>query len=177
MNIINYDGWICGNDEHPTKNQLKYVDKIGKEVFGFNTLAKWIANSEDNWNYVCYEYRINEKSESYNMKIKAWDHYIKIDNRKILVEFDGEQHYTKISNFINDEKYELIALQLGYEIVRIPYFIQLNTELINYFFKTKLKNTIIINSFFQGFRTNGKNEIPEFIGTKAENFVNSLGYK
>lgn len=177
MYQINYDGWLCGNDKHPIRFANKVKDKIGVEVYGLNSLLKKIVEFEDNWTYVDDEYRIKKTIGNTNMSMKAWDHYIKIDERNILVEFDGYHHYTKINNFIIDSKYELGAKQLGYEVIRIPYFIQLDTELINYYFNTKLMNTKITHSFLQGFRINGKIEIPEFKGTKADAFRNTLKYK
>jgi len=176
LTTIHYDGWLCGNDSRPAKIKKKYRYKINKEVFGFNTLAKKISENEKNWECFAEEYRIKGKIDDVNLAMKAWDYYIKIDNRNILVEFDGAQHYSKILNYIRDEKYEKLARSLGYEVVRIPYFIQLDTGLVEYYFKTKLVSTKITHSFLQGFRINGKTKIPEFENTDASDFVNSMKY-
>ena len=174
---INYDGWLCGNDSYPEKTRKKYSDKINIEVYGFNTLVKQIIKAESNWEYVSQEYKIDQKYNGKSLKRKAWDYFIKINGRKILVEFDGSQHYSEINRLRRDEGYQQIAEALGFEVIRIPYFIQLDTKLIEYYFHVELKNTIVEHSFLQGFRVNGRELIPEFKDTKAEKFRNTLKYK
>lgn len=176
LKVIHYDGWLCGNDAYPSKIESKYKDKVGVEVYGFNSLATEIAKVESNWAYIGHEYKIAEKIRDINLSRKSWDHFIKLDNRNIFVEFDGAQHYTNMKNFINDDKFQTIAVELEYEVVRIHYFIQLNNELINYYFNTKLLNKVT-SSFPHGFRTNGKIKITEFKDTENDGFVNTLKYK
>lgn len=55
----------------------------------------------------------------------------RIQELKILVEFDGYQHYTKNNIILTDYKKDNIYTNAGYSIIRIPYFIQLcnNTQL------------------------------------------------
>lgn len=52
------------------------------------------------------------------------------ERKKLIIEFDGYAHYCKASQIINDmekdQNYEL----LGYKIVRIPYFIQMTTNVL-----------------------------------------------
>ena len=61
---------------------------------------------------------------------------------KIIIEFDGIQHYTMpdiIKNdVINTEFYE----SLGYKVVRIPYFIQLTNKAVKYFFNVDVKEPL-----------------------------------
>ena len=46
----------------------------------------------------------------------------------LIVEFDGYHHYTKVDNCINDqEKYKLYS-ELGNNVIRVPYYIQLDTK-------------------------------------------------
>jgi len=53
---------------------------------------------------------------------------------KLIIEFDGLQHYTKPDiikkDLINTELYK----KLGYKVVRIPYFIQLTNKAVKTFF-------------------------------------------
>ena len=47
------------------------------------------------------------------------------ESLKLIIEFDGLQHYTKPDIIIKDVKNTLLYTDLGYKVVRIPYFIQL----------------------------------------------------
>lgn len=69
---------------------------------------------------------------------------------------------------------------MGYKVVRIPFFIQLNNKLIEYYFGIQLSNITIDHTFPQGFRVNGKEKIPEFLNAEeagVKNFVNTMKYK
>lgn len=46
------------------------------------------------------------------------------DTLKIIVEFDGFQHYTNASNIIKDINRDKLFLEKGYKVIRVPYFIQ-----------------------------------------------------
>lgn len=177
MEQFTYNGWLCGNDSYPKSILKKYDGKINKEVYGFNHLAKKITSVEPNWEYIAQEYRVKQKINGISLGRKAWDHYLKIDNQNVLVEFDGSQHYTEMQNYIKDAKYTEAIQRLGYKVVRIPYYIQLDSHLINYYFGTQLRNISISHTFLQGFRVNGQEKIPEFENTVAKNFRNTLLYK
>jgi len=50
----------------------------------------------------------------------------RIDKHMIIVEFDGYNHYSTTKVIKNDNKKDLVYKSMGYRIIRIPYFIQLN---------------------------------------------------
>lgn len=47
---------------------------------------------------------------------------------KLIIEFDGLQHYTKPDIIEKDFKNTLLYESFGYKVVRIPYFIQLSNK-------------------------------------------------
>lgn len=53
---------------------------------------------------------------------------------KLIVEFDGLQHYTNIENIERDKERTNYYLENGYKVVRIPYFIQLTRTVIKQMF-------------------------------------------
>jgi len=56
------------------------------------------------------------------------------ENLKLIVEFDGLQHYTNPDIIENDIKNTNLYKKFGYKVVRIPYFIQLTNKAVNTLF-------------------------------------------
>lgn len=53
---------------------------------------------------------------------------------KLIVEFDGNTHYTQTKTIINDEKKDRVYSDMGYRIIRIPYFVQASKDIIRLLF-------------------------------------------
>ena len=53
---------------------------------------------------------------------------------KLIIEIDGLPHYTNPENIIKDREKDIEYANLGYEVVRIPYFIQLNRRSVKTLF-------------------------------------------
>jgi len=53
---------------------------------------------------------------------------------KLIVEFDGLQHYTKPDIIEKDFRLTEVYTELGYKVVRIPYFIQLTNKAVKTLF-------------------------------------------
>lgn len=53
---------------------------------------------------------------------------------KMIIEFDGIQHYTKPDVIEKDYRLNEVYEKLGYKVVRIPYFIQLTNKAIKTLF-------------------------------------------
>ena len=60
------------------------------------------------------------------------------DTLKIIVEFDGLQHYQKPDIIRKDRENQIIYEQFGYKVVRIPYFIQLTNKVVFELFGVKV---------------------------------------
>lgn len=50
------------------------------------------------------------------------------DIEHLIVEFDGYLHYTKASQILRDKEKDILYRNHGYDVVRIPYFVQLSNE-------------------------------------------------
>lgn len=93
------------------------------------------------------------------------------DENKIVVEFDGYQHYSMSNKVLNDRKRNVIMEECDYKVIRIPYFIQLDD-------KTSIK--------LFGMTTNTKYDYPhgfisdvamlpaDFCSIGVERFINDL---
>lgn len=57
---------------------------------------------------------------------------------KLIVEFDGVQHYTNPKNILKDEEHNKVYKDAGYKVVRIPYFIQLTQKAVKTMFGVKV---------------------------------------
>ena len=53
---------------------------------------------------------------------------------KLIIEFDGLQHYTNPETIQKDINTTSLYESLGYSVVRIPYFIQLSNKAVKIFF-------------------------------------------
>jgi hypothetical protein len=48
------------------------------------------------------------------------------DRHRLIVEFDGDAHYRSTRTIIGDAEQDAFFTGLGYRVIRIPYFVQLN---------------------------------------------------
>ena len=58
--------------------------------------------------------------------IKASRPDYRIDELKLIFEFDGWTHFCNPNRIIKDEENDLFYNSLGYKVIRIPYFIQMD---------------------------------------------------
>jgi hypothetical protein len=70
------------------------------------------------------------------------------DALKLIIEFDGYRHYNDIKTIINDHNKSYVYGNMGYKIIRIPYFIQLSTIMIKQLFGVDYE---YIQSYQHGF--------------------------
>lgn len=68
---------------------------------------------------------------------------------KLIVEFDGDSHYTSAKAIVNDETKEQLAHSFGYNVIRIPYFIQLDDTMVQHYFGS------YVSSYITRFEFNG----------------------
>lgn len=94
-------------------------------------------------------------------------------NLRIVVEFDGYQHYTSCRNILNDYRKNEIIEKEGYIIIRVPYFVQLDKQVISNLFKREIN---IVNDFPHGFISDKKTLILpcDFCELGVERFKNDL---
>lgn len=64
------------------------------------------------------------------------------ESLKLIVEFDGTQHYQSPQQIIRDMNNTSFYESLGYKVVRIPYFIQLTNEVVEILFNKKIEQPL-----------------------------------
>lgn len=65
---------------------------------------------------------------------RRWDMAYEIKNHTTVIEFDGDEHYRNSLKIKIDGEKDAVAAQLGYVVVRFPYWVQLTTETLQHFF-------------------------------------------
>lgn len=78
------------------------------------------------------------------------------EQEKLIVEFDGLPHYTDPQNILNDIEKTKFYQNMGYKVVRIPYFIQLTNKVIEQLFGRKV-NEPMFNEKIPSLGKKGKN--------------------
>ena len=66
---------------------------------------------------------------------------------KIIIEFDGLQHYTKPDIIEKDYRLTKVYTELGYTVVRIPYFIQLTNKAVKTLFNKDISEELFDESY------------------------------
>jgi len=70
------------------------------------------------------------------------------DDLKLIIEFDGYRHYTVPKVILSDLKKDEVYSKMGYTIVRIPYFVQLTSVVIQNLFNLSIDfNTTFPHGF------------------------------
>jgi hypothetical protein len=57
------------------------------------------------------------------------------DELMLIIEFDGDKHYKEVAKIKNEQQKDRTYSEMGYRVVRIPYFVQISTNTIQYFFE------------------------------------------
>jgi hypothetical protein len=65
---------------------------------------------------------------------KRWDMWFIADGHKVVVEFDGDEHYRSTLKIKTDREKDAIAAAHGIRVVRIPYWVQLDGVTFRHFF-------------------------------------------
>jgi hypothetical protein len=81
---------------------------------------------------------IHDKSVP-NSKNKRRRPDFRSDERKLIIEFDGDSHYCKAQRIKTDIEKDKDYEALGYRIYRIPYFIQITTYVLKDIFDENIQ--------------------------------------
>lgn len=94
------------------------------------------------------------------------------DNLKLIVEFDGAQHYTDVKWCYDDKEKDDAYRNMGYRIVRVPYFVQLSHDTIEHLFGVNLEFEQV---FPHGFIVDKNETLPaDFCSLGYERFLHDI---
>lgn len=85
-----------------------------------------------------------------NAKYRRYRPDARCENLNLIVEFDGVNHYQDTEVVLADYDRDIYFTDLGYRVVRIPYWIQLSNDLIHHLFNISVKEPMcdLIYSFY-----------------------------
>lgn len=107
------------------------IDITGLPRTGLNEYLAVIFPTTSDW--------IHNKALSKSCRLRP-DYCSK--SLKLIVEFDGVQHFNNPINIILDKKKTKIFQDLGYKVVRIPYFLQLTNDAVEILFNRKVEECL-----------------------------------
>ena len=96
------------------------------------------------------------------------------ERKKLIVEFDGWKHYTDPATIISDSEKDKATSALGYSTIRIPYFVQLSRDVVEFLFKDYATDLSEWNSFPHGFHSRGVIFPASFCELGISRFLNDL---
>ncbi len=127
------------------------IDKdTGLHRTGLDEYLKIIFPNTNDW--------IHDKAlgEVGGVKYKSRPDY-RSEELKLIVEFDGLQHYTKPDIIEKDYRLTELYTNLGYKVVRIPYFIQLTNKAVKTLFNIDITEELFDEKYsslgVKGFNT------------------------
>lgn len=74
-----------------------------------------------------------------------------IEDFKLVLEFNGASHYTSADRIVKDEEKKDLCYSHGFELIEIPYFIQLDYKIITLLFSKYINNISTFNTYQHGF--------------------------
>lgn len=94
------------------------------------------------------------------------------EHYKIVVEYDGDRHYTTARGAFNDWDKDTLYKSLGYKVLRIPYFIQVDQSVYSKLFVPlgALNQEFIFTDFPQGFVSDRCVLLADFCNSGLERF-------
>lgn len=133
----------------PNKNQWGYLRETEEEAqkakpnpvngmhkTGLDTYLKVIFPNTNDW-------VLNKTVPNCERKIKP-DY--RSESLKLIIEFNGLQHYQKPDIILNDNDKEKCYTNLGYKVVPIPFFIQLTNKAVKTLFNVDVKEPLFDES-------------------------------
>jgi len=115
------------------------VDENGRRRTGLEEYLKVIFPNTNDWVHNKEIGKINGE------RCRKRPDY-RSETLKLIVEFDGTQHYTDLNKIKEDDEKTKLYESAGYKVVRIPYFIQLSNKAVKTLFGVDVKEELFDES-------------------------------
>ena len=124
--------------ETSEKAKIAGIDKdTGIKRTGLDEYLKCIFPDINDWIHDKVTGLVDEKGK----KRKYRPDY-RSEKLKMIIEFDGLDHYRSPDHCINDKNKEKFFRKNGYKVIRIPYFIQLTNKAVSCLFGRNIKEPL-----------------------------------
>ncbi len=97
------------------------------------------------------------------------------EKHKMIVEFDGDQHYRSAKHVIEDKTRDKILTDAGYCVIRIPYFVQMTEPVIGMLFSNHIVDRDRFKDFPHGFIADAVVFPADFCELGVARFLDDLG--
>lgn len=115
-------GYLRESTDDATKAGVDPTTKICRT--GLDEYLKIIFPGITDW---VHDKCINQQGKLYRPDYRS-------DSLMLIIEYDGLPHYQKPDVILKDEEKTKFYQELGYKVVRIPYFIQLTNSIVKKWF-------------------------------------------
>ena len=95
----------------------------------------------------------------------------RFEKEKVIVEFDGYRHYSVSSVILKDYRTTKLMEDDGYKVIRIPYFVQMSSDIIKLLFN---KDVEYAQTFPHGFVDKSALLPSDFCSIGVERFMDDL---
>lgn len=132
---------IDGLREHPEKGMLmqnNHMESILQRLY------------ENNYDWIYYANKTLKDSEGKSVKTES-GHAVKPDfvseKFRLIIEIDGAGghnygHFSSARQCIVDQEKDKLYKKLGYKVIRIPMYVQLDSEMVEYYFGIKYEKDL-----------------------------------
>lgn len=130
-------GYLRESQKIADKDDSESPDPYGKR-FGLELYLAAIFGEDNSWNY-------HDKIKVDYVGIDGkTHHYLEPDYKRgnQVIEFDGTPHYKSLDKILEDIIKDDIYQKLGFDVIRIPYFIQLTNEVVKEIFKVEVEQPL-----------------------------------
>lgn len=154
MDSVSLQGWgfLRENEEKAKKEGIDPI--TGLHRTGLDRYLQVIFPNISDWILDKSIQKLNGEKCRYRPDYRS-------ETLKIIVEFDGLQHYNNPQKIIEDEEKTCRYEADGYKVIRIPYFIQLTQNAVYELFEVKVKEKLF-NPSIPSLYVEGKNT-PAFL--------------
>ena len=123
-------GYLRETEEKALK--AKISPAYGMHRIGLDTYLKVIFPNTNDW--------IHDKRVPNCIKNTRPDY--RSESLKLIIEFNGLNHYTKPNIILKDIEKEKMYKDMGYKVVQIPFFIQLTNQAVEKMFEVIVKEQL-----------------------------------
>lgn len=151
---------IMKNTDNSNMDGLREKPKDGMPIQDNHIESVLRRLYPDDYDWVHYNGKSLRDSDGKVVRTSIGGHQVKPDfvseRLKTIIEFDGAgghnfSHYSSARQCIIDQEKDALYRSLGYKVIRIPMYVQLDSEMVEYYFGIKYEKDLYAACHCHGF--------------------------